>query len=152
MDYYSGQPEIETDEIPDESLGIWGMMKKYSFIVLIVLAIVIVILTVIFFSTGGGAAPKYNTLDRDSFLSSLEVSGGQLEPEFDSKVFNYTIRANEKILSFTCKTSSDKAKIDGCKKTVRTNLGSYEIAVTAEDGNVTRYRFEIIDETDNNLE
>lgn len=152
MDYYSGSPEPSDLDYENGNQGssgenIFDFFRKNSFLILVILAALIAILIVIFLLTSGGKAPDYETKDKDSYLSELYVSDGTMEPMFAPDVFKYKITSDSEYVTFECEARSEKAKVEGCdgegvmvdeKKPV-----SYDIKVTAEDGNITRYRFTI---------
>jgi len=161
MDYYSGAPDPSQYEYNDSgnrhSGGLGDFFKNNSFLVLLILAIVIAVCIFIFIFTSNSKKPNYNTEDKNSYLKSLEVYGGTIEPAFDSEVTKYTIVADSDYVSFECTPASKKSKVDGCgdKESVKVedDKVSYDIKVTAEDGNVTRYYFTIIkSETNVSLE
>jgi len=151
MDYYSGAPEPNDFDYNNGGQGssggnIFDFFRKNSFLVLIILAVIIVILIVIFLLTAGGESPNYETRDKDSSLSELYVSGGIIEPMFSPDVIDYTVIADYDYVTFTCKAKSDKAKVEGCDDGVLVDdkdTIEYDIKVTAEDGNITRYHMKI---------
>ena len=152
MDYYSGAPEPNDYNLDNggsyngSGSNLNNFFKNKSTIILVCLAIAIVILFILFLFTGSGSAKDYNTLNRDSTLSELKVIGGKLEPSFSSDVIKYNIIADSSSVSFECKASSNKAKVEGCDESISVGNEeiSYNIKVTAEDGNITRYYFKIV--------
>ena len=84
--------------------------------------------------------------------------GGVLEPDFSSEEVRYTITAFSDYVTFDCKAASDKAKVEGCDESVevKDEKVEYNIKVTAEDTNVTRYYFKIVraeqDDTETEVE
>ena len=156
MDYYSGTPAPDDynfnngNGYGDSGDGSNNFFKNNTVLILICLAIAIVILIVIFLFTGKGSPRNYNILDRDSTLSELEVFGGELDPSFSPEIIKYDIIATSPDISFDCKASSDKAKVEGCSNSVSVEDEevSYNIKVTAEDGNITRYYFKIVKSED----
>jgi len=153
MDYYSGAPEpTDYDYNGNGSYNNGGgfnlgdFFRKNSLFILIGLAVIIAILMIIFLFTGDNNKPEYGKQDDDSYLSKLTVSGGSLEPEFSKELFEYKIYATSDYITFSCETSSKKAKVEGCDEGVLVDdeKVKYNIKVTAEDSNVTRYYFTII--------
>lgn len=151
MDYYSGAPEPNDYDYNNGGNnsaggGFSNFFRNYSFIFLIVLAIAIAALILIFLFTNKGSSAKYGTKDDNSYLKSLEVYGGVVEPDFSSEVFKYTITAYSDYVTFDCKAASSKAKVEGCDESVEVGdeKVEYNIKVTAEDTNVTRYYFKIV--------
>ena len=150
MDYYSGAPDPQGyDDFNNANYGNASggnnFFKDNSTLILICLGVAIVILMLMFlFITP--SKKEYNTLDKDSSLSSLEVFGGTLSPSFSKDVVKYKIEATSPNVSFDCKASSSKASVEGCDKSVEVTDGKveYNIKVTAEDGNITRYYFTIV--------
>lgn len=147
MDYYSGAPE-PTDYDGNVNYGKSGgnFFKNYSFIFLILLAIVIAVLIVIFFLTSDNYKPNYEELDDDSYLAELTVNGGTLTPEFTKDNFKYTVVADSDYVSFSCKLSSDKATLQGCKESIEVTDEEivHSIRVEAEDTNVSKYYITIV--------
>lgn len=156
MDYYSGAPEPNDYDYNNGSQGssggdFIGFFKKNSFLVLVILAALIAILIVVFLLTTGGEGRNYETKDKDSTLKELYVSGGIIEPMFEPDVIKYRLIADSEFVTFTCEASSDKAKVEGCDDSISVEDyidvpadERFNIKVTAEDGNITRYYFTII--------
>lgn len=147
MDYYSGAPEPTDYEYNGNNVGRSGnFFKNNSFLLLLGLAILIAVFIVIFILTSKNNKPNYEYEDDNSYLEKLTVYGGTIEPSFSSEVINYTIVADTDYITFECKAASDKAKVEGCDDSVEVQDKKFEynIKVTAEDSNVTRYYFEII--------
>lgn len=150
MDYYSGAPDPNDFEYNNGGSSSGGGManffRNYSFIFLIVLAIGIAALILIFLFSSKDTSNQYGTKDDNSYLKSLEVYGGVIDPKFSSEEFKYTITAFSDYVTFDCKAASDKAKVEGCDESVEVTDGKveYNIKVTAEDTNVTRYYFKIV--------
>lgn len=152
MDYYSGAPEPNDYEFDNNSGGGSGnFFRDHSFLVLLGLAILIAILIVVFLLTSNSKTINYKTEDDNSYLKELHVYGGTLDPEFSSEVIKYTITADSDYITFECKAASDKAEVEGCDDSV--SVGdekvTYNIKVTAEDSNITRYYFTIIKSQNN---
>ena len=149
MDYYSGAPdpnEFEYNTNGSSGGGFSNFFRSYSFIFLLILAVGIAALILIFLFSNKGGGEVYGTKDDNSYLKSLEVYGGIIEPSFSSKEFRYTITAFSDYVTFDCKAASDKAKVEGCDESVevKDEKVEYNIKVTAEDTNVTRYYFKIV--------
>lgn len=152
MDYYSGVPEPSDYDDGKEDLNTGNsfndFFQKNSTYILIGLAALIVILVIIFFFVVVGSGPEYNTKSDDGTLLTLDVSGGVLEPAFSKEIKDYTIVAESDYITFDCKASHDKAKVEGCDEEVEVledeDETKYEIKITAENNSVTRYRFTII--------
>ena len=149
MDYYSGAPDPNEFDYNNgggnSSGGMSNFFRNYSFIFLIILAIGIAALILIFLFSEKDTSGTYGTKDDNSYLKSLEVYGGVIEPKFSSEEFRYTIKAFSDYITFDCKAASSKAKVEGCDESVEVTDGivEYNIKVTAEDTNVTRYYFKI---------
>lgn len=142
MDYYSGAPEPMDDYNENMNYNSGGsFFKKNSFILLIILAIVIAGLLVVFFVVGDFAKPEYKELDDDSYLSELNVSGGVMSPDFVKDKFEYTVVSNSEYVTFECKKSSKKAKVQGCDEAIQVTDKEivHSIRVEAEDTNVSKY-------------
>ena len=162
MDYYSGAPDPNDFEYNNgggnSGGGMANFFRNYSFIFLIVLAIGIAALILIFLFTSIDTSGQYGAKDDNSYLKSLEVYGGVLEPDFSSEEVRYTITAFSDYVTFDCKAASDKAKVEGCDESVevKDEKVEYNIKVTAEDTNVTRYYFKIVraeqDDTETEVE
>lgn len=160
MDYYSGAPEPSDYEYNNGGQGssggdIMGFFKKNSFLVLVLLAAIIAVLIVIFLLTTGGDEHNYDNKDKDSSLKELYISGGIIEPMFEPDVIKYRIVADSEFVTFTCEASSKKAKVEGCDDSVFVEDyidvsadERFNIKVTAEDGNITRYYFTFIKSED----
>ena len=76
----------------------------------------------------------------DAFLKSLNVSKGNLTPEFDKDVFEYTIDVDEDVTSLTIGAipSFSKATVEGDgRKSLEFDKNEFEIKVTAEDKTTT---------------
>lgn len=156
MDYYSGAPEPNDYDYNNGGQGssggdFIGFFKKNSFLVLVILAALIAILIVVFLLTTGGEGRNYETKDKDSTLKELYVSGGIIEPMFEPDVIKYRLIADSEFVTFNCEASSDKAKVEGCDDSVYVEDyidvsadERFNIKVTAEDGNITRYYFTFI--------
>lgn len=152
MDYYSGgNGESSYSNLDDNSLQPAGFSDKFrdnSSIVLIIMAMAIVALIAGYLVYGINHENKSSGPDTNSSLSSLTVSGGTIEPEFDSKNTKYEIFINDgnSTISFTCKSASSKSKIENCDDIIDMsykNKFEHVIKVTAEDTSVTRYYFTI---------
>ena len=159
MDYYSGgNGDFNSNDINQDykpSPGFSSMFQDNSNIILIIMAMVIVALIAGYLVYGINNEGSSSGPDTNSSLSSLEVIGGTLDPEFDPKTTEYTvwfdgdagyITGDSNSISFSCKAASSKSKIDDCDKVIdMTNKDhtSHIIKVTAEDTGVTRYRLTI---------
>ena len=77
----------------------------------------------------------------DNLLSSLSVNQGNLQPEFDPHVNNYTLALGEGIDSIDISaTANEKATIQGTGTyEVSPSENTYTITVTAEDGSINTY-------------
>ena len=146
MDYYSGAPEPTDYDVNVNYNKGGSFFKRNSFLILIMLAIVIAVLLVVFFVMDDFIKPKYKNLDDDSYLSELSVAGGSLSPDFKKDIFKYTVVADSEYVSFDCKTSSKKAKLEGCDESIQVTDEKivHSIRVEAEDTNVSKYYITII--------
>lgn len=154
MDYYSGTPEpndYDNGGTTSSGDGFGDFFRNHSFLFLLILAVIIAVLIVVFVLTSKGASSNYEGKDDNSYLKSLEVYGGVIEPEFSSEVVKYTITAYSDYVTFDCKAASDKAIVEGCDESIEVldEKVEYNIKVTAEDTNVTRYYFKIVKAEEN---
>ena len=98
-----------------------------------------------FFVVGDFTKPEYEQLDDDSYLSELNVNGGTLSPDFAKDKFEYTVVANSEYVTFECKKSSKKSKVQGCDEAIQVTDKEilHSIRVEAEDTNVSKYHITI---------
>lgn len=78
----------------------------------------------------------------DNYLSSLQVEGYTINPEFDKQTLEYTIKeeVKGKEINIKATTSNDKATVNGIGNIkVEENKNQYRIDVTAENGSVRTY-------------
>ena len=78
----------------------------------------------------------------DNFLTSLQVEGYTLTPDFDKQTLEYTIKEeiNKKEINIKATTSNEKATLNGTGKIkIDNNKKEYRIDVTAENGAVRTY-------------
>ncbi len=102
-------------------------------------------------NSGGGNSGNSNheTDDRSSncYLSSLEISEGELEPEFDPETYEYTLRLADgtKNVVINAIPDDDKAStsITGNEE-FKQGENTVEIIVTAENGAVKKYTINAI--------
>lgn len=81
----------------------------------------------------------------DNYLSSLQVEGYTLTPEFDKQTLEYTIKEiNNKEINIKATTSHDKATVNGIGN-IKLEDGQKEcrIEVSAENGTVRTYIIKI---------
>ncbi len=87
------------------------------------------------------------TLSSDTSLSSLDISAGELVPEFSSDVYEYTVYAGEEAtkctLSAVATSSTSSVSISG-EADLIDELTSRIITVTAEDGSQANYTINIV--------
>lgn len=149
MDYYSGgNGESSSSENYTSSVSFSNKFRDNSSIVLIIMAMAIVALIAGYLVYGINHENVSHGPDTNSSLSSITVTGGTIDPKFDSKTTNYTIYLddNNNKVSFTCEAASSKSEIDNCDTVVDiSNKKKVEhvIKVTAEDTSVTRYYFTV---------
>ncbi len=86
-------------------------------------------------------------------LLSLEVEGGMLSPDFDSKVNEYNVNLSSDTASvkISAKAEDSKAKVSGTGEIkVVPGMNTIKISVTAENGNIRTYVVKIyVDEKPN---
>lgn len=78
----------------------------------------------------------------DNYLTSLQVEGYTLTPEFDKQILEYAIKENfnSKELKIKATASNEKATINGADTVkVQENKNEYRVDVTAENGSVRTY-------------
>ncbi len=82
----------------------------------------------------------------DNFLTSLQVEGYTLTPDFDKQTLEYTIKEeiNKKEINIKATASNEKATITGIDTVkVKENKDEYRVDVTAENGTVRTYVIKI---------
>ncbi|MBR4262044.1 MAG: hypothetical protein IKQ35_01600 [Bacilli bacterium] len=160
MDYYSGgNGESSFSNLDDnysQPVGFSNMFRDNSNIILIIMAMAIVALIAGYLVYGINHESKSKGPDTNSTLSSLYVTGGELDPSFDPKVTKYTVyfdgsgayvTGNSNTVSFSCEAASSKSKIIDCDKIIDMSgerSVEHSITVRAEDTSVTRYHFTIV--------
>ena len=78
----------------------------------------------------------------DNYLSSLQVEGYTLNPEFDKQTLEYNIKEEVKSdeINIKTKTSNEKANVTGSGKIkIEDSKNEYRVDVTAENGSVRTY-------------
>jgi hypothetical protein len=99
------------------------------------------------------ATPSSSNAD----LKSVEITGGVLTPVFSPSTTNYTIRINfsaSSSLTINATASDQKAVISDYQKTVdltQSVPNRITITVTAEDGSIKSYSFQLVDITPHHI-
>lgn len=79
----------------------------------------------------------------NSYLASLKINQGELSPQFNPEVFEYSVKlpADTKQITITAQVDHEKAQVQN-EKTIELHEGSnkHELVVTAEDGSTRTYR------------
>ncbi len=92
-------------------------------------------------SSGGNTiAPKPKSTN--NFLASLSVEGLKFDSEFDKEKLEYTVTVPAEVekIKINGQLADSKAKVTGLGEvTVKTGLNTFEIIVTAENGNKKTY-------------
>ncbi len=81
--------------------------------------------------------------DADCSLSSLSVENETLNPKFKSDVYEYELKTNAKTITIKATAKSSKAKISGTGKINVEDGKTYNIVVTAENGNKATYKIKV---------
>lgn len=83
----------------------------------------------------------------NSYLSSLKIDKGELEPQFNAEIFDYTVKlaAETKTVHISAIASDSKATLKN-EETLELKEGSnkHEIVVTAEDETTRTYRINFV--------
>ncbi|MBO4293592.1 MAG: cadherin-like beta sandwich domain-containing protein [Clostridia bacterium] len=91
----------------------------------------------------------------DNFLTSLQVEGYTLTPDFDKQTLEYTIKEeiNKKEINIKAIASNEKATITGIDTVkVEENKNEYRVDVTAENGTVRTYIIKLKEAQDKKIE
>lgn len=95
--------------------------------------------------------PATDKRSSNNDLSSLNIEGYDLSPEFTSNVTKYSLNLTKDIKSIklTAYPKDSKAKVDGVgEKTLKEGLNSFAIVVTAENGSKKTYTVDVyVEET-----
>ena len=138
MDNYN---EKEEEKTIDNSLYTDGEDKKPKMVIIIasIVAILLVILVCVF------AFSKLNKKSTNNYLTSISVTNGELEPEYNKEVLNYTVSASEDIVTIKCSSESSKATTNGCDKRIylQDECVEHVITVTAQSKDVRKYTLNI---------
>ncbi len=98
-------------------------------------------------STQPSAEPEEQK-SNDSSLKSLSINGVEITPEFDSKVFNYDANILDTTVTqveVLAEVNDEKAKYEIIGNTdLKNGENIISVAVTAEDGTVSRYDIKLI--------
>lgn len=102
-------------------------------------------------STSTVNPPVTDKRSSNNDLSSLNIEGYDLIPEFSSSVTKYSLNLTKDIKSIklTAYPKDSKAKVDGIgEKTLKEGLNSIAVVVTAENGSKKTYTIDVyVDET-----
>lgn len=82
------------------------------------------------------------TKSSNNYLSSLKISEGKLNPEFNFRTYKYTVDVGEEInsIKITAGAEHNKAKVSGTgTKTLKPGENKFNITVKAEDGKERTY-------------
>lgn len=138
MDNYN---EKEEEKTIDNSLYTDGEDKKPKMVIITasIVAILLVILVCVF------AFSKLNKKSTNNYLTSISVTNGELEPEYNKEVLNYTVSASEDIVTIKCSRESSKATTNGCDKRIylQDECVEHVITVTAQSKDVRKYTLNI---------
>ena len=138
MDNYN---EKEEEKTIDNSLYTDGEDKKPKMVIIIIsiVAVLLIILLCVF------AFSKLNKKSTNNYLTSISVTNGELEPEYNKEVLNYTVSASEDIVTIKCSSESSKATTNGCDKRIylQDECVEHVITVTAQSKDVRKYTLNI---------
>ncbi len=139
-DYYAGEPTVE------EQIDYQQNNSNVPFkIIMIATLVVAVALMLIFLVINLNKKTDYKELDKNNYLKSLVVSGGTLNKQFDKDEVRYVVTTDSNSVDFKCDLESTKAKVENCKLVnVVSDSFRHQIKVTAENGNVKIYYFNIV--------
>lgn len=87
--------------------------------------------------------PKEDTRSKDSTLSSLTVSLGELSPAFTAETTEYTVSLPAETTTFSIEATANdaKASVSGTgEKELKVGENVFEIVVTAENGSTRTYK------------
>lgn len=155
MDFYSGSGGNNyVGNTPDfeKQNNFKDFFNENSSIILIIVAMIITLMISGFLLFGVGGGRVQSGKDTNKYLKTLSVDYGSLDPAFDKKTTEYTVRVPLDVVSvrFTCEAESIKAVIKGCDEDVVLDTDhsktKHEIRVEAEDTGVKRYNITIIRE------
>lgn len=125
-----------------------GEDKKPRLLMVLGIIILITIILVIIISCG-----MKSKKDNNANLSYLNITGGELSPVFSKSNFIYTISANSDVISVSCSPESSKAVTTNCNKRIdlASNIKSYQIIVTAQNGNTKTYTLNFLNKSSQTL-
>ncbi len=92
---------------------------------------------------GDSGSSEEDKDDADCSLSSLSVENETLDPKFKSSVYEYELKTNAKTITIKATANSSKAKISGIGKINVEDGKTYNIVVTAENGNKATYKIKV---------
>ena len=125
-----------------------GEDKKPRLLMVLGIIVLITIILVIIISCG-----MKSKKDNNANLSYLNITGGELSPVFSKSNFIYTISANSDVISVSCSPESSKAVTTNCNKRIdlASNIKSYQIIVTAQNGNTKTYTLNFLNKSSQTL-
>ena len=136
-----GNYEIEYENNSEQNLYTDGEDKKPKLVLIIGGIILLIVIVLIFFFACSGTGSKSD----NNYLTSISVSGGELNPVFDKETLDYSVAITEEFTTVSCNSESSKATTEGCNKRIylTEECSEHIIFVTAESKDVREYKLNI---------